>query len=83
MTKSADNGNFFFFFFFFLCSERDAEDLDQISSWFKIHNPFDSNMTRLQSLSTSLIGDDKINCDETESLGCSIQMKLEHTIVIT
>ena len=55
--------------------KRDAEDLDKISSWFKIHNLFDSNKTELQSLSTGLIADDKINCDETESLGCSIQMK--------
>ena len=56
--------------------KRDAKDLDKISSWFKIHNPFDSNRTRFQSLSTGLIAEYKINCDETESLGCSIEMKL-------
>ena len=58
--------------------KRDAEDPDKISSWFKIHNPFDSNKTQLQSLSTGLIADDKINCDETGNLGCSIQMKLDN-----
>ena len=35
--------------------KRDAEDLDKISSWFKIHNPFDINRTQLQSLSTGLM----------------------------
>ena len=58
--------------------KRGTEDLDKISSWFKIHNPFDSNRTQLQSLSTGLIADDKINCDETGNLGCSIQMKLDN-----
>ena len=50
----------------------------KISSWFRIHNPFDSNRTQLQSLGTGLIADDKINCDEKESLGCSIQVKLDN-----
>ena len=58
--------------------KRDAKDLDGISSWFKIQNPFDRNRTQLQSLSTGLIADDKINCDKTESLGSSIQMKLDN-----
>ena len=45
--------------------KRDAKDLDKISSWFKIHNLVDSNRTRLQSLSTGLIAEYKINYDET------------------
>ena len=40
--------------------KRGAEDLYKISSSFKIHHPFDSNRTKLQSLSTSLIAVDKI-----------------------
>ena len=58
--------------------KRDAEDVDEINSWFSIRNPFDSNRTQLQFLSTGLIEDDKIDCDETEILGCSIQMKLDN-----
>ena len=52
--------------------KRDTEDLNKISS------RFDSNRTQLQSLSIGLIANDKINCDETESLGCSFQMKLNN-----
>ena len=58
--------------------KRDAEDVDQINSWFKIHNPFDSNRTQLQSSRTVLIEDDKINCDERKILGCPIQIKLDN-----
>ena len=60
--------------------KRDAKDVDEINSWFKIHNLFDSNRTQLHSLSTGLIEDDKINCDKTEILCCSIQMKLDNLI---
>ena len=58
--------------------KRDAENLDKISSWFKIHKPFNNNRTRLQFLSTGLIAEYKVNCDETERLGCSTGMKLDN-----
>ena len=49
----------------------DAKDLDKISRLFKIHNTFNSNKKQRQYLNTGLIADDKINCNDTESFGCS------------
>ena len=62
---------------------RDNDDLGKLQNWLKIHNPFDKNETALKSLSTGLIvGDDiRVNCDEAERVGQSIQEKLDGTCV--
>jgi hypothetical protein len=44
--------------------------------WFEVHDPFDDNRARLQSLPSGLIGDDSVNCDQAEDVGRKIQLKL-------
>ena len=62
---------------------RDNEDLNKIISWFHQHNPFDKTEGHLKSLTTGLSASDdqKINCDEAESVGLAIQRKLDNACV--
>lgn len=62
--------------------QRDYQDLQKILQWFETNDPFDSNRTELQSLSTGLIADDAINCDEIEKIGSKIQSNLDGVAVV-
>ena len=62
---------------------RDNEDLDKVTRWFHQHNPFDITDGRLKCLSTGLTASDdqKINCDNAESVGLAIQQSLDGVCV--
>jgi len=49
----------------------------KVFQWFETNNPFDSNRVELQSLSTGLIADETINCDEVENVGQRIQSQID------
>jgi len=57
--------------------QRDFDDLQKVFQWFETNNPFDSNRVELQSLSTGLIADETINCDEVENVGQRIQSQID------
>ena len=56
---------------------RDFDDLQKILEWFEVLNPFDSTRTSLQSLSSGLVADESVNCDDAEEAGMKIHAKLE------
>ena len=56
---------------------RDFEDMQKILEWLDISNPFDSTRQTLQSLSSGLVADETINCDNAEEVGMKIQSKLD------
>ena len=55
---------------------RDINDLQTLKDCFDVHDPFDEDEPRLKSLSSGLIGDGAINCDEAEEIGRKIQETL-------
>ena len=57
--------------------QRDFKDLQIISTWLKVHNPFSENIQSLQALGSGLIADEKVNCDDAEDVGRKIQIKLD------
>ena len=57
--------------------QRDFRDLQKISDWFEINNPFDIKRINLQSLPLGLVSDESISCDNAEEVGRKIQMKLD------
>ena len=61
--------------------QRDFNDLQKLLEWFEAHDPFDDNRAHLQSLSSGLIGDDSVNCDQAEDVGRKIQLKLNGVAV--
>ena len=62
---------------------RDNKDLITLIDWFNTHDPFDPQVPTLRSISTGLTAteDDKINCDNVEDIGRSIQLKLDNVCV--
>ena len=60
---------------------RDYHDLMKILEWFETNDPFDSNRNQLQSLSSGLIADESINCDNVEKVGHEIQAKLDNVSI--
>lgn len=60
-------------------STRDYSDLNTVQTWFDQHEPFDTNETRLRSLSSGLTASegDGVNCHEVEKVGACIQRKLD------
>lgn len=44
--------------------KRDHSDLETLLEWFNTNNPFDVNRSELQSLSSGLIADDNIICND-------------------
>ena len=60
--------------------KRDNADLQKIIHWFCWHDPFSVDDPSLRSLSTGLtaINEDGINCDDADSVGRSIQKKLDN-----
>lgn len=62
--------------------QRDYNDLQKLVEWFEVNDPFDSKRVELQSLSTGLIADETINCDEVEKVGHDIKSQLDGIAVI-
>lgn len=59
---------------------RDESDLNKVSEWFEVHNPFDISDDALRNLSTgtrAVLGDG-INCDDAEDVGARIQKTLDN-----
>ena len=52
---------------------RDNNDLQTLKDWCHAQDPFGKDERRLKSLSSDLIGNDAINCDEAEEIGRKIQ----------
>ena len=59
---------------------RDYTDLNKMIDFFSTHNPFDLKRESLQSLSTGLIANGNINCDDAEEIGRNIHIKLDNTL---
>ena len=59
---------------------RDNKDLETMKKWFDLHIPFNQHEPNLKSLSSGLIADAKINCDDAESVGETIQSKLDNMV---
>ena len=60
--------------------KRDNTDLKKLLQWFYQHEPFDVNEPNLKCIANGLVAshdDNKVNCDETESVGHAIQVKLD------
>lgn len=58
--------------------ERDDKDCERILHWFDDHDPFDSEINILRSLSTGLNADDSTNCDRVDEIGQDIQRKMDN-----
>ena len=58
-------------------------DLEKILGWFEQHDPFNTELSSLRSLTTGLIAIDKdgINCDEVELVGKKIHQSLDDIAV--
>ena len=63
--------------------QRDFEDLKKILGWLEKFDPFDVSDQHLRSLSSGLAVqlEDKINCDDAESVGRTIQNELDNVSV--
>ena len=59
--------------------KRDTRDLAKLKDWLAKNNPFNEEEPFLKSISTGLTATeyDKINCDEAEKVGKSIQRQLD------
>jgi len=57
---------------------RDNHDLSKIITWFDSHDPFDLSETALKSLSSGLVANDDINCDDADLVGEKIQKNLDN-----
>ena len=57
------------------CSQvvRDSNDLQTLKDGCHAQDPFDKDERHLKSLSSDLIGNGAINCDEAEEIGQKIQ----------
>ena len=60
---------------------RDNKDLETMKEWFDLHIPFNQHEPNLKSLSSGLIADSKINCDDAEPVGETIQSKRDNMIM--
>ncbi|XP_066911989.1 uncharacterized protein [Clytia hemisphaerica] len=62
---------------------KDTEDCQKFFDWIEVRNSFNTVDNNLHSLSTgciSVIGKDKVNCDDAESVGAKIQGQLNDVI---
>ena len=63
---------------------HDLNDLHKIIKWLDSHNPFESDVASLQSLSSGrpISGnkDDDINCDNAEEVGYRIQASMDNQV---
>ena len=55
----------------------DFDELQHILQWFDSSSPFDINRTDLQSLSTGVVADETVNCDNAENVGSTFQAQLD------
>ena len=62
--------------------QRDHQDLLQLTSWLESHNPFSRENAMLRSLVSGLTSneEDGINCDDVESVGEQIHMKMDSKV---
>ena len=60
---------------------RDNKDLETMKERFDLHIPFNQHEPNLKTLSSGFIADSKINCDDAESAGETIQSKLDNMIM--
>ena len=60
---------------------RGNKDLEIMKEWFDLHIPFNQHEPNLKSLSNGLIAGSKKNCDDAESVGETIQSKLDNMIM--
>ena len=56
---------------------RDNNDLQTLKDCFDVQDLFDEDETCLKNLSSGLIDDGPINCDEAEEIGRKIQETLD------
>ena len=62
---------------------KDQDDCQKFYEWIEVRNPFNMVDNNLHSLSTGCIsvkGKDRVNGEEAESIGESIQKKLDGTL---
>ena len=59
---------------------HDLNDLHKIIKWLDSHNPFESDVVSLPSLSSGISAneDDDINCDNIEEVGYRIQASMDN-----
>ena len=59
--------------------QSDLRDMSLLTKWLQSHNPFDTTSKELGSISCGLTAneDDKINCDNAETVGREFQEKLD------
>ena len=60
---------------------RDSDDFARVYEWFKDHNPFSRIEPNLRSLSTGIMGNEVITCDQAEEVGRKLHEKLDETTV--
>lgn len=60
--------------------EQDMRCMKKIMDWFQMHNPFDSGVSELLSLASSLTAGegDGVNCDAIERVGLEIQCSMDN-----
>ena len=62
---------------------KDNDDCQKFFEWIEVRNPFNMVDNNLHSLSTgcvSIKGNDRVNCDDAECIGASVQKKLDDTL---
>ena len=57
---------------------RDDADFKKLYSWLLLRNPFCLADKRLKSLSTGIIGSEKVTCDSADNIGAEIHKKLDN-----
>ena len=57
--------------------QRDLRDLEKVKEWLDENDPFDVQKPKLQSLSSNLIADENVNCDQIMAVGRRIQNSLD------
>lgn len=57
--------------------QRDVTDLGKVKEWFDENDPFDVHKPKLQSLSSNLIADENVNCDQIMAVGRRVQTSLD------
>lgn len=57
------------------------KDLATVKEWFDLHKALNEHEPNLKSISGGLIPDSKVNCDDTELVGETIQSKLDNMVI--
>ena len=56
---------------------RDSTDLNTFKDWLLIHNPFNRPSPLLTSLSSGIVGDENVNCDNAQAIGRASMKSME------